>query len=170
MEISKTRIELPDGGWAVLYTKVLRRTHRLHTNLLMDYLVPVEPPKPQLLSKLQDKMKFGEAPKPPDYTIDTTKIDNNKVNELFIFNQVVEWSFGPVNYDTLETGVNREQYVALIKEMDRLYEPNPLSRDRNGSDSVMLPQSPSSNNSRSPSSFRKLITSLSRKFLSALKS
>ncbi len=169
MEIQKVRIELPDNGWAVLYAKVLRRTHRLHTNLLMDYLIPVEPPKPQLLSKIQDKMKFGEAPKPPDYTIDTTKIDNNKVNELFIFNQVVEWSFGPVDYDTLETCVNREQYVALIKEMDRLYEPNPLSRGRSGNDSAAPLQSLSSDNSRSPSSFKKLIILLSRGLLSRLR-
>ncbi len=125
MKLETVRIELPGGEHAVVYKDVLRRTARLHEAFLRQYMRPITPPSGPV--KMTDLEKMETMPK-TDYTIDLNAIDNDAINELFIVNQVVEWSIdGPVAHDTIENKMTREQYKVLVKEMDRLYTPVPLA-------------------------------------------
>ncbi len=127
MELETEKIKLPGGAWATVYKDVLRRTARLHEAELRKYMQPVgggADPTKVLRSQLKDNPELGVV----DYEIDFVAVDANKdsINEIFILNQTVEWSFGSVDAETLDTKVTREQYNAFVEEIDRLYKPIPL--------------------------------------------
>lgn len=126
MKLETVKIELGNGEHAVVYKDVLRRTARLHQIELRKYMTPT-----QKLGKVKmtDLERLETMPS-IDYEINLDAIDqaaNDAINELFILNQVVEWSLGPVTHDVIENGMTREQYNTLVQEMDRLYKPVPLA-------------------------------------------
>jgi len=126
MKLETVKIDLGGGDHAIVYKEVLRRTARLHEAELRKYMTPLE-----MIGK-DGKVKMSELEKMEtlpavDYMVDMTNVDNDAINELFIVNQVVEWTIdGPVDHDTIDTKLTREQYKVLVKEMDRLYRPVPL--------------------------------------------
>lgn len=126
MQLQTTRIDLGDGDFAVIYNKVLRVTARLHEAELRKHMTPVLKDGGSLKVLASELEALADAPK-LDYLIDLAAIDDNAVNEIYIFNQVAEWSFGSVDLPTLEMKVTREQYKTLVREMDRLYKPLPLA-------------------------------------------
>jgi hypothetical protein len=119
------RIELPGNAYATAFKDVLRKTARLHEAELRKVMTPIDATTGKVL--LSELEAAPQAQHKVDYKVDLLAIDQDKVNEIFILNQVAEWSFGPVDYDTLENLVSREQYKALVKEFDRLYKPVPLA-------------------------------------------
>ncbi len=127
MELEKVRIELPGGTYALVYKDVLRKTARLHEAELRKHMTPFNQfgdPKKVLRSSLKDNPQRGVV----DYYIDFVAVDanNERINEIFILNQTLEWSFGPVTLEVLETGLTRDQYQLFVEEIDRLYKPSPL--------------------------------------------
>lgn len=127
MKLETVKIELGGGDYAVVYKEVLRRTARLHEAELRKYMTPLE-----MIGK-DGKVKMSELEKMEtlptvDYMVDMTNVDNDAINEIFIVNQVVEWTIdGPVDHDTIDSKLTREQYKVLVKEMDGLYRPVPLA-------------------------------------------
>ena len=126
MRLETVNIELGGGDHAVVYKDVLRRTARLHEAELRKYMTPIEAVGEDGKVKLSELEKMETLPD-VDYIVNMTNVDNDAINELFIINQVVEWSIdGPVNHDTIDNKLTREQYKVLVKEMDELYKPVPL--------------------------------------------
>jgi len=126
MKLETVRIDLGSGDHALVYKDVLRVTARLHEAELRKYMTPVEAigdGGKVLLSQLE---KLETMPK-TDFMIDMSNIDNDAINGIFILNQTVEWSLGPVDNETLDRCMTREQYKAMVQEMDRLYKPVPLA-------------------------------------------
>lgn len=123
MKLETIRIDLGGGDYAVVYKDVLRRTARLHQAELRKYMTPLNKLGKV---KMSDIEKLDTLPS-VDYEIDMDSIDNDAINELFIVNQVAEWSLGDISRETIENGMTREQYNKLVQEMDGLYKPVPLA-------------------------------------------
>ena len=121
MELKKVRIELPGETYAVVFKDILRKTARLHEEELKK---AIKRPDDTLISLKE--LKPGTSLPKPDIKLDWWDLDNGAINEIFILNQVAEWPFGPIDRDTLEMKVSKEQYEKLVEEMDRLYQPSPL--------------------------------------------
>lgn len=141
MQLKTIRIDLGDGDYAEVYEKVLRVTARLHEAELKKYMTPVLKDGGSLKMLASELDALADMPK-LDYQVDLAAIDDNAVNELYIFNQVVSWSFGPVERgpdgsplnpelikNTIDQKMTREQYKTLVREMDRLYKPLPLLKE-----------------------------------------
>lgn len=127
MNLELEHIELPGGGWAKVYKDVLRKTARLHEAELRKYMTPYNPdcdPSKVLRSTLKANPALGIV----DYYIDFVAVDaaTERINEIFILNQTVDWSFGPVTAEVLEEHLTRDQYQVFVEVIDRLYKPNPL--------------------------------------------
>lgn len=126
MELEKVTIDLGHGDQAVVYKDVLRVTARLHEAELKKHMTPVEVGNDGkvLLSKLEEV--DTTSPK-LDYLVDLRSIDDDTVNEIYILHQVVSWTLGSVDLETLNNKMTNEQYKKLVKEMDKLYKPVPLA-------------------------------------------
>ena len=125
MKLETVQIDLGHGDYATAYKDELRVTARLHTAELRKHMTPVAP------VNLSDIKADAPAAK-PDYQVDFAGIDDDAINEIFILNQVTGWTFGPVDRETLDTKVTKEQYEILVRELDRLYKPSPLSKPAAG--------------------------------------
>ena len=126
MKLETIQIELGGGDHAVVYKDVLRVTARLHEAEIRKCMTLVDDSGAggkMLLSALE---RMETAPN-VDYMVDYAGIDNDAINNIFMLNQVVEWSLGPVDKETIDTKMTREQYKVLAGEMDRLYKPVPLA-------------------------------------------
>lgn len=124
MRLQTVDIDLGGGDQATVYKDVLRVTARLHEAELRKYMRPVETFGQNgkvLLSELEKLETM------PEIMVDMSNIDDDAINEIFILNQVVEWTLGPVDRETLDRAMTREQYKTLVREMDRLYTPAPLA-------------------------------------------
>jgi len=126
MKLQTVKVDLGNGDHATIYKDVLRVTARLHEAELRKYMTPVETFGKDGKILLSELEKMETMPS-TEFLVDMTNIDNDAINEIFILNQVIEWSLGPVDKDTLDTRMTREQYKILVKEMDGLYKPIPLA-------------------------------------------
>jgi hypothetical protein len=126
LELPVVHIEL-ENGWADAYRERLRITARLHQAEMKRCMVPVDDETYKdgkaELSKLQE---LEVMPK-PKFLVDTTLLDNDVINEIYILYQVRQWSFGPVDKQTLDYGLTDTQYAQLVRELDALYKPIPLA-------------------------------------------
>ena len=122
MKLETVTIDLGKGDTATVFRDVLRVTARLHQALLKRCLVP-EGSTGKV--SLEEMGKMETAPR-PKFMVDMTKLDDDEVNEVYVLNQVVEWTLGPVNRETLDRKMTREQYKTLVSEMDRIYRPVPF--------------------------------------------
>ena len=125
MKLETVKIDLGGGDHALVYKDVLRVTARLHEAELRKYMTPVEAlgdGGKVLLSQLEKMETMPRA----DFLVDMSNVDNDAINDIFILNQTVEWSLGPVDRHTLDMLMTREQYKVMVKEMDGLYKPVPL--------------------------------------------
>jgi hypothetical protein len=125
MQLQTVRIDLGGGDHAVVYRDVLHVTARLHEAELRRHMTLVET-FGQGGKVLLSELEAMAAPPKAEYLVDFAGIDDNAVNEIYILNQVVEWSLGPVDREGVDRRLTREQYKTLVKEMDRLYKPTPL--------------------------------------------
>jgi hypothetical protein len=147
MQLETVKIDLGGGDWAVVYKDVLRVTARLHEAELRKHMTPVKVGKDGngkvLLSELDRDAVIPQM----DYLVDIPSLRESDeiINEIYIFNQVVEWSFGPFERadnhqllnpeairETIDYKMTREQYRTLVQEMDRLYKPLPLGSGKPG--------------------------------------
>jgi hypothetical protein len=111
------RIELGDGDYVLAFKDLLRKTARQVQQAYRKYMKPRG--KPVLLSEI------GTADLLNDYEVDTASVDQYEITEIFILNQVTEWSYGAINHDTIEN-MPDVKYQLLQKELNRLYTPSPL--------------------------------------------
>jgi len=125
MKLETVKVDLGGGDSAVIYKDVLRVTARLHEAELKQYMSPVKPLGDHGKVLLSELEKMETDPK-AEFLVDMTNIDNDAINEIFILNQVVKWTLGPVDKETLDRGMTREQYKVLVLEMDGLYKPVPF--------------------------------------------
>lgn len=131
MEQPTVRVELPGGAWAVLYRDVLRKTARLQEAELRRHMTPVSVETFGQADSSRfplSELQAGKEPPKKDYIINFDEVDNNIVNEAYVLNQVKEWSFSEISAEAIGM-LSREQYDALVKEMDRLYKPIPLGHN-----------------------------------------
>ncbi len=115
------KVTLTNGRWAMIYREMLHKTFRQHQAVLQRYLVPTG----NTVAKMSD-IEAGKKPPKIEYTIDFAKLDMYEINEIYLLNQVVEWSYGPVTRTIIEEQLTRDDYLILVGEMDRLYQPSPL--------------------------------------------
>lgn len=86
------------GEWAVFFQELLHGTQRAVTTVTRQYL------------DVQGERKLtlgGEEPALAvkgnvQLEVDLTKVDWDEVNDLILLGQIKEWSFGPVDQDTLD--------------------------------------------------------------------
>lgn len=123
MPLKIVRIDLGEGDWAEVFDKVLRVTGCLIEEEYHKHMTPVDKTGKVLLSEIEAAEQYPKT----DYEVDLASINNDLLNEIYIFNQVGAWSFGPVDLQTLNTKLSRAQYKKLCEEMDRLYKPAPLA-------------------------------------------
>ena len=138
MELEKVRIDLGNGDYADILKQVLRVTSRLHTAELKRHLKPVEITGKDGNGKLLlSELDRDTAGLKMDYVVDLASVDDDVINEIYILNQVTEWSFCKIDRPNgvlhnaeevrmaLDYKMTRDQYKILVGEMDRLYKPLP---------------------------------------------
>jgi len=128
MKLETVRIDCGGGHYAVVFKDKLRRTARLQEAELRKCLRPIEAGKPAAPDKLRlSELEKMETMPESDFIIDMAAIDNDAINEVFIINQVAEWSFGfPITHDSIEN-MPALAYKKIVEEMDGLYKPSPLA-------------------------------------------
>lgn len=111
------RLDLGEGNHAVFFLETLHRTQKAVNLLTRPFLQYPGGAPPKL------ELKEGEKPKVVGTTtveVDMSKLDFDAVNDAIIIGQVKEWTFGPVNQDTLD-GLPESVREALKDECNRLY-------------------------------------------------
>ena len=127
MAENTVKVELTNGRNAFVYREVLHKTYRQHEDILRRAMEPVGP----TTIKMSDAEAGKKMPK-VDYVLDVSKLDMHEVNELYILNQVAEWTYGPVTREVIENQLTRDDCLLLVREMDRLYQPIPLASRGSG--------------------------------------
>lgn len=122
------RIDLGNGDHASLYVDFRHGTQKATNLLTWPALIFPEGESPKIVND-GDKFKF-EGSKPTG--IDWAMIDWDTFYDEMIIGQVKEWSFGPVDHETLDAlPVNIR--ASLVKQVDRLYgEISPLAKGGGG--------------------------------------
>ncbi len=126
MAENTVKVNLTNGHFAFVYREVLHRTYRQHEDILRRAMTTNGPTTIKM-----SEVEEGKRPPKVEYVLDAAKLDMHEINELYILSQVAEWSYGPVTHEVVENVLTRDDYLLLVKEMDRLYQPTPLlSRGR----------------------------------------
>ncbi len=129
-EIKTTRLELEDGNYADFFQELRHGTQKAVNTLTRPFLKYPGGKTPKLTLKDGD-----EKPKVEGATVvevDMAKVDWDAVNDSIIVGQVKEWSFGPVNNETLDN-LPATIRAKLKNECDRLYgAQGPLQRGGGG--------------------------------------
>ena len=112
------RIELGAGDYALILKELRHKTSRLVKECLRKYLKPRT--KPVMLSEIQGDTKLD------DVEIDMDKFNTEETAEIILLNQVIEWSFGAVNQESLDN-IPTLKYENLAMEVDKLYSSVPLA-------------------------------------------
>ena len=114
------KIDLGDGDYAIAIKSLLHRTARA----VQEYYQPLMKlvGKPVLLSEVQE----GKAKLLNDFEIDTLHVDNDALLDIYIKNQVTEWSFGERDIKSL-ADIADSKVKLLSQELNRLYQPSPLA-------------------------------------------
>jgi hypothetical protein len=121
------RIPLTNGRVAFVYREVLHKTYRQHEDILRRAMTATGDTTIKM-SQVEDGKKMPKV----DYVLDVSKLDMHEINELYILNQVAEWTYGPVTHEVVEAQLTRDDCIILIREMDRLYQPLPLASKGKG--------------------------------------
>ena len=100
------RIDLGDGDYAVLKKEL---THR--TSVLIQELVRQSIPDDTLKAVKDVTEAQGLA----------GKLDNAKLENIILLNQITEWSFGSVNEQSLGE-IFESKYIKLREQAVRMYE------------------------------------------------
>lgn len=105
------------ANFAILYQELRHGTQR-RVNAMTRPLLNYGGPSPKLVMDQEEgKPKIEGAGK---VDIDLAKIDFDAVNDIIIVGQVKEWSFGPVDQDTLD-GLPESLRGALVAKCNELY-------------------------------------------------
>jgi len=113
------RIELGDNDYALAIIPLLHKTSRQVQAYYRPFMKLTG--KPVLLSDVQ----AGKANVLNDYEIDLNAVDDDAVAQIFIMNQVTEWSFGDMNRETIDN-IPEDKYKLLVQELNGLYKPAPF--------------------------------------------
>lgn len=113
------RIDLGDDDYAMVIVPLIHKTSKLVQAYYKPYMKSIG--KPVLLSELQ----AGKVALNNDYELDLNAVDDDAVADIFILNQVSEWSFGTVSRESIDN-MPSDKYNLLVKELNGLYKPTPF--------------------------------------------
>jgi hypothetical protein len=133
MDLKTVKIEIgqPKGigpfkkaDYAVFHLDLLHGTQKVVNGLTRRFLVPSGGESPKL-SVQDDNLEVTGA---KSFDVDLAAVDWDAVNDAIIVGQVAEWSFGPVNQETLD-GLPESVRNELVAQADKLYgEQRPLPK------------------------------------------
>lgn len=126
MKLETVKIDIGGGDTVTVYKEVLRVTARLHEAELKKCMTPVERADGNGGKMLLSDMERMETEPKRDFLVDTDSIDNDAINLIYMLNQTEDWTLGPITAETVDRLMTRDQYKALVKELDVLYKPVPL--------------------------------------------
>ena len=105
------------GEYAVFYQELLHGTQKAINLMTRQHLTYPDGNPPTLVIEGEGEMKL-EGGKTID--VDLTRVDWTTVYDGMILGQVKEWSFGPVDQETLD-GLPENVRKGLVAEVDKLY-------------------------------------------------
>jgi len=104
------------GEWAELYQELLHGTQRAVSAITRRYL-DVQGEKKMTLGGKDGALAIeGNA----QLEVDLTKVDWEEVNDTILLGQIKEWSFGPVDQETLDR-IPEALRAILIERCNELY-------------------------------------------------
>ena len=119
------KVELDGGGgfgpfkkklYAVFYVELRHGTQRAVNALTRPFLkYPDKPPILTVKGEGELKVEGGQS-----VDIDLTTVNWDEINDVIITGQVKEWSFGPVDQETLD-GLPEQIRGRLVNECNLLY-------------------------------------------------
>jgi len=129
-EPETTKVEL-DEGIAVFYVELRHGTQKAINVLTRPFLTfPDQPPKLTVKGEGEVKVEGGKS-----VELDVEAVirkHGDEIDDLMIVGQVKEWSFGPVNQETLD-GLPERIRGRLVKECNLLYgNMGPLAKGGDG--------------------------------------
>ncbi len=117
------------GEYAVFYQDFLHGTQRAVNLLTRQHLIFPEGKSPVLVKEGEGKPKLEGG---TTVGIDLAAVDWEAVNDTILIGQVKEWSFGPVNQETLD-GLTESVRGRLVNEANQLFgKQNPLPKGGDG--------------------------------------
>ena len=124
------KVELDEGETAVFYVELRHGTQKAVNALTRPFLKYPDGKTPVLTIK-----EGEEGPKvegPTTVKVDLAAIDYDVVNDMIIVGQVKEWSFGPIDQETLD-GLPERIRGRLVQECNLLYgNMGPLAKGGDG--------------------------------------
>lgn len=115
--MDNVKIEL-SGDWAFLYPEMIHKTTRALQKLMISSLG---------IEGYQTLTENLRTAKTEDERKEIArKIPIEGEGEVILLNQVVEWSFGAVNQETIDR-IPSSKYDRLQAEVEKLYSPAPLA-------------------------------------------
>ena len=131
-ELKTTRLDLDDGDYAVLYQEVRHGTQKTVNALTRPFLKYPEGDGPKFILEGEDQKLKVEGLDKVKVEVDLKAINFDAVNDAIITGQVKEWSFGPVDQETLD-GLPERIRGRLVKECNLLYgNMGPLAKGGDG--------------------------------------
>lgn len=113
--MNKKRVALTNGGYFVYCTDILHRTERAVNAIMRPLIassesVTIEDGKP-----LIDEAQIKKA-----YKIPLKEFDFDEVNDALILGQVIEWSFGEIDAETLGT-IDSDSYRQIMDNINETF-------------------------------------------------
>lgn len=112
------RVDLGDDLFAVFFTETRHGTQRAVNALTRPFLKYPEGKPPTLTLQGEDQKPTVEGSKVVE--VDLAAVDYDAVNDTIIVGQVKDWSFGPVNQETLDN-IPEDIRRKLVQKANELY-------------------------------------------------
>jgi hypothetical protein len=125
-DIPTIKFELDEGkGWnplkkrdsAVFFKEVRHGTQKAVNAMTRKFLTFPTGQTPKLVVSGENEMRIEGV---ESIDVDLGKVDFDAVNDVLILGQVKEWSFGPVDQETLD-GLSEDMRNKLVEEVNKLY-------------------------------------------------
>ena len=124
------KVELDEGETAIFYVELRHGTQKAVNALTRPFLKYPGGNSPKLTIQEGEDRPTVEVPTKVE--VDMKLIDFDAVNDAIIVGQVKEWSFGPVDQETLD-GITERIRGRLVQECNLLYgNMGPLAKGGDG--------------------------------------
>lgn len=112
------RVDLGNDLFAVFFTETRHGTQRVVNALTRPFLKYPDGKPPTLTLQGEDRKPKVEGGTTVE--VDLAAVDYDAVNDVIIVGQVQEWSFGPVNQETLDS-IPEDVRAKLVQKANELY-------------------------------------------------
>jgi hypothetical protein len=125
-EIPTVKVDLDEGkGWnplkkrdSVVFFKEIRHgTQKAVNAMTRQFLTFPNGQNPKLVVSGEKDMRIEGV---ESIDVDLARVDFDAVNDVLILGQVKEWSFGPVDQETLDS-LSEDMRNKLVEEVNKLY-------------------------------------------------